>query len=430
MELLKSALVYLLTGEARLIVWKYKPRIIAVTGSVGKTSTKDAIYTVLKEHVSVRKNQKSLNSEFGVPLTIIGRDSGWRNPLSWLVTLVYGLFLIVFPVRYPKWLVLEVGADKPGDIAAITAWLKPDVALITAIPNIPAHIANFRSPEQVAREKKLLAAAVRPGGTAILNGDDEHLSACAGEFPHARFYGIEGAYTFSATHVGIQYEHGVARGMQFRINHNGSSVPVTIHGTLGVASVYAALAAAAVGDVLKMDLVRIGAALNEHEQSPGRMRLLDGVHGTQIIDDTYNASPAAVRAALNVLHELQCDGRKVVVLGDMLELGTYSDTAHDAVGEQVSTVASLLYAVGEGGARIARAAQEAGLNPDRVRHFEKGQWAALAGALSEELREGDVVLVKASQGMRLERVVKGIMLEPRYAEELLVRQSNAWQTIA
>lgn len=153
MELLKKVLVQLLAWEARLILWKYKPKIIAVTGSVGKTSTKDALYTALKDSVSIRKNQKSLNSEFGVPLTIIGRDSGWRNPLSWLVTLGYGIGQIILPMRYPAWLVLEVGADKPGDIASITQWLKPDIAFITAIPNIPAHVENFRSPEQVAEEK-------------------------------------------------------------------------------------------------------------------------------------------------------------------------------------------------------------------------------------------------------------------------------------
>src|SRR5690606_26085163 len=126
-----------ISWQAKTILSKYKPKVVAITGSVGKTSTKDAVYLVLTNFFTVRKSQKSFNSEIGVPLTIIGCGSGWNSAYLWLKNILKGFSLIIFKHKYPEWLVLEVGADRPGDIKSIAKWLKPDVVVITRISEVP-----------------------------------------------------------------------------------------------------------------------------------------------------------------------------------------------------------------------------------------------------------------------------------------------------
>src|SRR3989344_2082713 len=161
----KQLVVTLLRLEARAVLKKYKPKIVAVTGSVGKTSAKDAIYSVLAEGSHVRKSEKSFNSEIGLPLTILGAPNAWSNPLKWIENLFDGLFLIIFPAKYPEWLVLEVGADRPGDIKSLATWLPVDVAVITRLPEVPVHVEYFDSPEEVVEEKAALIHALKSGGT-------------------------------------------------------------------------------------------------------------------------------------------------------------------------------------------------------------------------------------------------------------------------
>jgi len=172
----KSIVAVVLEFLARAVLRKYKPKIVAVTGSVGKTTTKDAIYTVLAENGRfVRKSEKSFNSEIGLPLTILGCANAWSNPFHWLVNFLKGLFLIIFRWTYPNILMLEIGADRPGDIERVTKWLKPNIAVLTRMGKVPVHVEYFSSPEAVRREKSFLAAAAlseKEGGKVVLNIDD------------------------------------------------------------------------------------------------------------------------------------------------------------------------------------------------------------------------------------------------------------------
>ena len=139
-NILKKIIIYKITTLARLVLLKYKPKIVAVTGNVGKTSTKDAIYTVLSSEFFVRKSEKSFNSDIGVPLTILGCHNGWSNPILWIKIIIRGIELVVFKNKYPQWLVLEVGADRPGDIKNITEWIKPDVVVVTRFGEVPCKV--------------------------------------------------------------------------------------------------------------------------------------------------------------------------------------------------------------------------------------------------------------------------------------------------
>ena len=142
-DLFKSLVIRALIWEAKAVLARHKPFIIGVTGNLGKTSTKDAIYTVMKDHFYVRRSEKSMNSEFGVPLTILGEKSGWNSPLKWAIILLRGLF-VTFAKEYPTHLVLEIGADRPGDIKSIASWIKPDITVVTQFGQVPVHIEFFK----------------------------------------------------------------------------------------------------------------------------------------------------------------------------------------------------------------------------------------------------------------------------------------------
>jgi UDP-N-acetylmuramoyl-tripeptide--D-alanyl-D-alanine ligase len=432
MHLLKSGIVYLLTLEARLILWRHTPRVIAVTGSVGKTGTKDALYTALHDGSGmVRKNEKSLNSEFGVPLTIIGAESGWHNPLAWLFILIKGLLACIRPT-YPHTLIVEVGADHPGDIARIASWLSPHAAVITAVPDIPAHAGYYESPEDVLKEKRELFVHADKDAPLFVNGDDARTLSLKKDFrARTTTFGFDPACDIRAAHYEVMYDKRTPVGIRFRLESEGVSIPVMLYGVVGKTHVYPVLIACAVAHAYGLDYATAAQRFTDYEPAPGRMRLIEGVNGSTIIDDSYNASPGAMHAALDTLADIEGSGRTIALLGDMRELGTHSARAHREVGEHAAQVASLLITVGEESLVLAQGAIDAGLNPDRVTSFGYGE-ADKAGALvAHEVREGDVVLVKGSQNkIRLERAVKKLMAHPENAPALLVRQEGAWEEIA
>ncbi|MEK7098750.1 MAG: UDP-N-acetylmuramoyl-tripeptide--D-alanyl-D-alanine ligase [Patescibacteria group bacterium] len=444
---LRSLVVQILTWEAQLALRRFQPKIIAVTGNAGKTTTKDAIFCVLSDGRFVRKSEKSYNSELGVPLTILGLESGWGSPWRWFVNVVLGAWVVVRPSWqflaksdlanmaksdlakvYPTWLVLEVGADRPGDIRKIAKWLRPDIAVITSIPDVPVHVEFFESPAKLAREKKRLAEHLKHDGILVVNGDDVHTKDILKEHAaQAVSFGFEGQNAFVASDVGIQYEEKHPVGMHFYANHSGSSISVSLFGALGKPRVYAALAALAVGEVAGVALESAASALRTWAPPPGRMRIIPGLKGSLVIDDTYNSSPAAAASALETLKEIKGFKKKIAVLGDMLELGRFSKEAHIEVGKRAAKVATELITVGLRARAISETALDNGLPEAKVREYEQGESDRAGKELEAELDKTTLVLVKGSQSMRMEKTVEEIMAEPARAEELLVRQDADWK---
>lgn len=424
--LLRQCVVFILTWEARAVLMRHKPKIIAVTGSVGKTTTKDAIYAALSGTHHIRKSAKSFNSEFGVPLTILGLETGWNDPWKWLVNMLSGFF-IVFLREYPEWLVLEVGADRPGDIRRIAKWLRPDISIITGVPDIPVHVEYFNSPGEVLKEKRELANYLKPGGTLILNGDEARMRMLQNSFRGTSVtYGFDLQNSYAAYDDSILYTDEKPVGMQFKVTRKGASLPMAVYGALGRPRIYAAIAALAVAETIGADPVAVTASLAKWDPPPGRVRVVDGVKGSIIIDDTYNSSPAAVLAALDTLASVKAK-RRIAVLGDMLELGRYSAEAHKHVGERAAKTASLLRTVGFRARAIAESAQDAGMKETKIMQYEMNEAERAGEELAKDLKAGDVVLVKGSQGMRMEKTVLAIMAEPMRAEELLVRMDVDWR---
>ena len=428
MNLLKKIIVAILTWEARTVLARANPKIIAVTGSVGKTTTKDGIFAALSPHLHIRKSDKSFNSDLGVPLAILGLENGWQDPFKWISNMIRGFILALSPGDYPRWLVLEVGADRPGDIRGIARWLRPDIAVITAVPEVPVHVEFFDSPQAVLREKRSLAEYLKPGGKLVINGDDPHMSDLRSDFRGlAVTYGIEEYNDFFASHGDIVYEGSQPVGERFRVNHAGSSVPVTVYGSLGRPRIYAAVAALAVSSAAGVDMVSASNALGQWPPPPGRMRLIKGLHDSTIIDDTYNSSPAAALAALDTVRTTATRGRKIAMMGDMLELGKYANEAHKEVGERAAVSVDMLITVGFRARLMAEAALDAGMDDANVRSYEQGESARAALELEKELKAGDLVLIKGSQSIRMERAVELLMAEPEKAGELLVRQEEEWK---
>jgi UDP-N-acetylmuramoyl-tripeptide--D-alanyl-D-alanine ligase len=349
----KKIVVWILTLEAKLVLKKYKPDIIAVTGSVGKTSTKDAIYSLISESTFVRKSQKSFNSEIGLPLTILGCDNAWSSLLAWLGNIARGLSLIMYRSEYPKCLVLEVGADHPGDIKQLGRWFHPDIVIITAVSKVPVHVEFFSSPKAVLEEKLSLAKAIKPTGTLILPATDSDILAVRKDPVVAGVkcltFAINSSGDVMATDVKILYVKGKPVGMSFQLNYVGNSVPVSLSGVVGLQHVYAMTAAVGAALAYGQRFETIIAAIPHHHAPAGRMNVLSGIGGSILIDDTYNASPDAVKEALAVLCDVNPFGdeirtaetrigtatpvRKIAVLGDMMELGTFSLEEHKKIGE-------------------------------------------------------------------------------------------------
>lgn len=423
---LKKLIIFILTVEAGYLLKRKNPKIIAVTGSVGKTSTKDAIYTILKNHYPTRKNEKSFNSEIGVPLTVLGLPNAWNSTWGWFKNIVDGFFIAAFSKEYPEYLIVEAGIDRPGDMTNLTKWLKPDIVVLTRLPDVPVHVEYFATPEAVTAEKMKLVEALKPEGVLVFNADDKIIQAQL-ETVRSKRVGFSRYLVsdFTAREDKVFYRDDEPVGTAFVLASAEQKQEFKIGGVLGPQQVYIYAAAATVAAECGVDLSKSALALSTHTPPPGRMRIFKGIKGTFIIDDTYNSSPAATEQALAALREIKYRKRKIAVLGDMLELGKFSQAEHERIGELVPKVADVLVTIGVRARKIAEAALAAGLSEQSILQYEDSLKAGKE--LQNFIQSGDLILVKASQSIRAEKTVEEIMLEPERAVEFLVRQDRAWE---
>ena len=313
---------------AKATVKKYRPGVIGITGSVGKTSTKEAIYTVLRNFRRTRTSFGNFNNELGVPLTILGSWQKISGPFFWLKVIVTGVRNLLARTDYPEVLVLEYAADRPEDIDYLIEIVRPQIAVITAIGEIPVHVEFYSGPEAVAAEKSKLIKALPAAGFAALNFDDQAVLDMKqyANVPIFTFGFGEGAQV-RITHFANRTDQGKPAGIIFNLEHGEMAVAVRIDNAFGKAQAYAAAAAACVGLGFGLNLNRIAEALLYYQPPPHRMRFLMGIKETYLIDDCYNASPLSMHAAIDTIKNLPAK-RKIVVLGDMFELGQYTIEAH------------------------------------------------------------------------------------------------------
>lgn len=421
-----TKLIYLekiLRAMAKVVLKRHKPQIVAITGSVGKSSTKAAVFAVLSSKYHVRENQKNYNNEIGIPLTIIGADSGGKNIFKWLWLFIKWIWVVIFP-KYPEILILELGVDRPGDMKYFMSFIHPLVSVVTNVSL--SHIEYFKTVENIAKEKRVIVENLMPEGWAVLNADDEktikmreHTSAQVVSFGKAEDANL------NASNLVYNYKDGKPEGISFKLNYEGKNIPIRLKNILAAHYVYAALVGISVGIIFRMNLVDIAKALKSFRSPQGRMNLIGGAEGSFIIDDTYNASPMSTVAALGVLAQLKA-ARKIAVLGDMLELGDLTESGHREVGRKIfSSKVDIFIAVGE---RMESAVKELiGMGFLSSNIFQFDDPISAGAKVGELIKEGDFVLVKGSQGMRMEKIVEKILANPMDRENLLCRQSTEWQ---
>jgi UDP-N-acetylmuramoyl-tripeptide--D-alanyl-D-alanine ligase len=429
-QLLEKILKYFATKALR----KFKPRVVGVTGSVGKTSTKEAIFSVLSSKFRVRKNEKNYNNEIGLPLTILGIESGGGSLWKWIVVFLKAINIIFFSSRknYPEILVLEMGADRPGDIKYLVDFLKPEVGVMTTVGI--SHLEFFTDMKSIAKEKSYLVRVLNKENVAVLNWDDDEVRAMAEKVKSKKIsYGFSDGADIQASDIFFGYEKtkdilgediSKIKGISFKLSFEGTTLPVRLMRSVGRPQISAVLAATAVGIHFDMNLVEIAEALKDFQAPAGRLNLIDGIKNTVIIEDSYNSAPQSAIAALEVLEKINAR-RRVAALGDMLELGEAAEEGHREVGRYVAEVADILFAVGDKAKFIADEAEKEGLDKDKIFCYTDSLEARIP--IQNELQEGDVILIKGSQGARMERISEEIMRFPDQAEKLLPRQTPEWK---
>lgn len=347
---------------------KFQIPVVGLTGSVGKTTTKDMVHCVLSRKYKTLKSEGNHNNEIGMPLTVLELDASYQAAI------------------------FEMGMYFPGEISELTRVARPDVGIITNIG--VSHIENLGSQENILKAKLEIIDGMQPGSPLLLNGDDPYLSRAVIRGFRIDYYGIENpACRFRA--VDIQQDDGVTH---FRIVFDGKEQTVSLP-AMGLHHVYDALAAFAAGIALGVSPEAAAAGLAEYLPSGMRQHIVR-INGITVVEDCYNASPDSMKAALGILQNLKTD-RKIAVLGDMNELGAFSQQAHRNVGALAAQSADMLFAIGDKAADYLKGAEDAGL---RIKeHFQDKK--QLADRLEEMVQPGDGILFKASRGMKLEEVI-------------------------
>lgn len=364
-----------LQTTARFWRRKLDLRVIGITGSVGKSTTKELVAEVLNQRYRTLKNPGNLNNEIGLPLTVLHLSEGYERA------------------------VLEMGFYVLGEISLLCELALPQVGVITNVGTVHAERAGSQA--IIARGKAELVQSLPPApdGVAILNYDDPWVRRMA-EQTSARvfYYGLDPAAELWADNVeGLGLD-----GIRFRLHYHNEVITLRVP-MIGRHSVHTALRAAAVGLVEGLTWQEIFNGLrSEHTQL--RLVAVRSSSGALVLDDTYNASPQSTLAALNLLSELE--GRKVAVLGDMLELGQYERQGHEMVGVRAAEVVDQLITVGERARIIAYAAWQSGLSKKKIREVENSDQAI--ELLKSQLSPKDVVLIKGSHGMRMDRIVAAL----------------------
>lgn len=400
---------------------RIQPNIVGITGSAGKTSTKEMVAAVLSRRFKIKKNLKSLNTEFGTLLTILEKPSGYSSPAKWLAVLAKSLWESFRPVETYEHLVLEMGVDKPGDMDDILKVFTPNTMVFLNVKEVHLGEGHFANRQAIFEEKARACYAVAAGDWAVLNMDDNFVS----QLKDKLMCNVVTVGTTEDCDLYAKDIRATEKGLAFTLAYENKEHAVKMPGVLGDCHVTNVLAAIAVGFIHGMPWSVIEASLQEYMPPPGRMNKIEGKNGALIIDSSYNASPDTMEAALKVLKLFR--GRRIAALGTMNELGELTESAHLKLGKSVPEYADMLIAVGPQAKTIAEGAHVAGLSASMIHVFPN---SVQAGAFLENLLEkNDIVLAKGSQNnVRMERLVKACMKEPEQARHLLVRQEPYWLT--
>lgn len=425
---LNKILVPVLAFLARRIIKLNRPLVIGITGSVGKSSTKEAVYAVLKDKFKVKKNKGNLNNELGLPLSIISDIEPKSSFLKWMKVFSKGIALAIKKNRtYPKILILEMAVDRKNDMDYLMSVVEPKIAIITDIG--VSHLEFFKDEKQILKEKAKIWKSIPKNGLAIFNYDNFYLRNYKKKIDKPSLsYGFRPGSDLLAEDLKIGYSKelgegvNIACGVSFRISYKTISLPVVLPKIISKAQVYSALSAVAVGLHLNMNLVEICDKLKDFAPLPGRMRLIRGKRGNLIIDDTYNSAPNSLKSALETLALIK-SRKKTVILGDMLELGKIEKNAHKDISKLIFPIAKKIILVGNRTLETHRELRKLSFPKDKIFHFRTVD--GLVSKINEIVGQGELILAKGSQGMRIEKAIEPLV--PEKSKKLLPRQDKYWK---
>jgi UDP-N-acetylmuramoyl-tripeptide--D-alanyl-D-alanine ligase len=448
-EIFKKIIVQILKTEAEMLLKKYKPFIVAITGNLGKTTTKDYVAHVYKKIFvnennpeNVRATEKSLNSEFGVPLTILGEKSAWDNPFLWLKIIFKTFFQEYFRKDFPQYLILEVGADHKGDIKDISEYVKPDICILTAMQKNLVHGEYFKNRDEHIKEKKYLADAIKQNGILIYNADDEDFQNVAEEIKNERkdvkiisFGENEKADIKIVDNRFLYNDETEIEGQEIKLRIP-EILEIKLYGTLGDAFKYAI--ASSIASLKFLEQLpqnfstknftpskegELSEIFSDIENPKSRMRILKGINNSTIVDDTYNASPKATENAINTIDNIINKGKKILVLGHMAELGDSAEVfEHKRIAELADKIFDKIIFIGRNNNLFEKGISEK--SKEKVLFFKNSKDAI--ETIKEMIGEYDLVLCKGSQSARVEKVVVEIL--QNFSDKYEVcRQEKEWE---
>ena len=409
----------------KYIIWcakrkmrKNTAKVIAITGTVGKSSTKEAIFTVLKSQYSVRANYGSLNNELGLPLAIFGQRNG-TNVFSWLwVVLKITFKTFLFDKKIDIY-ILECGIDTPGDMDVILDLIAPDIVVITSVFE-EVHMEYFKDFATLVTEKWKLAHEAKEGALVIANYDNVPTLEQRSKLVKKR------AITFGLNQKADYFGHTISfneAGTDFMVRHRNNEQKFHL-ALLGKVQVYTVLPAIIIGREFNIPWAEIQESLLTIMPLPGRLSLLPAINGAMLLEGSYNATPSSMKAALEVFKNLPAK-RKIAIVGDMRELGPVAERSHNEILTLLAKESEIVCMLGP---NYEKAFQDL---PSHVRHqaalhhFETRE--DIVKFIVPKIAPGDLILIKGSQNtILLEKVSAKLLADPSTASTTLPRQYGKW----
>ena len=413
----KKIIVYKFRILTYLYLKKNKIEVIGVTGSAGKTTVKTAIGQMLKSS-EVYIPADGYNTEIGLPLSVFQEKipQDINSFKGWFGIIFQMLGKLIFEKSQYSRIVLEMGADHPGDIEYLTSFAKPHIAVITSV--LPVHTENFTGIEQIAEEKSQILRYLKSTDLAVLNYDNEYIRRMTSKTKSQIFWiGKNKKANLYWENIKLSLD-----GLSVDLFWKGEKYPINLQ-VIAPQLLTSIFAAVAVCLYLGYDIRDLVKKIENFESQKGRMNLINGLAGSLIIDDSYNANPESTIAALDVLAQLP--GRKIAVLGNMNELGDYEKNGHIRVGQKAGSTVQILFTIGDIAKKYIAPEARREIKTESVYSFDSPYKAGLA--LKKMVKKGDIILVKGSQNkVFAEEAIKIIMSEPEKSAETLVRQEKFW----
>lgn len=416
----KKIVVLNLNIATQILLKRMKPEVIAITGSAGKTTTKEILSKILSTEFDVLASKEGYNTEIGAPLTIFCEKTpkNTKSIISWLKIIFKCYVRSISIKKYPEKLIMEFGADSPGDIKYLANLFKPEKGIVLTV--LPVHLEKMKNIENIAKEKGELAIGVRKGGMVFLNHDNQYTKEMSTkEGVEVVTFGKDKSADFVASNIKSDIS-----GLSFKLLEGGKEQDISVR-LYGSQMIYPLIAAVSVARKDHISYKKIKSALKEVSPFKGRMNVLEGINESMIIDDSYNANPESVLGALDFLCEQK--GRKIALLGNMNELGDFAKEGHEIVGRKAAETVDFLFTVGDFAEKyLISAAIQTGLNKKAIKSFGNAKEAG--DYLKKFLKPGDILLAKGSQNnVRLEKALEIIIKDQDKKRDILVRQGDEWK---